>query len=262
MNRKQKMKAALDSLFTSPKTLTTNIEQLPAAIEAKIAEIPEEAPINGQNHGNYNGQIEAAPQNGRAAVAIEEPLAVRTQEDIPQVSSPGVVKEPVQAETSSQVSAGAVDPSPDPAVDQVERHLVVFQLCDEFYGVDISVVEAIIKMQPITTVPHTPVYVQGVTNLRGTVLPVFDLRKRFGLEAKAFTKNSRIVVVRNHGNSLGMVVDSVAEVLRVPAKDCEPTPKIVNTVDSTYISGIARTEDQLVILLDLDRVLRVQQRGS
>ena len=98
----------------------------------------------------------------------------------------------------------------------MEKQLVVFELSNEHYGVDISSVESIIKMQAITVVPQAPTFVEGVTNLRGSVLPVIDLRKRFGLMQEDSTKNSRIVVVSIRGTKVGMIVDAVSEVLRVP----------------------------------------------
>ncbi len=122
----------------------------------------------------------------------------------------------------------------------MERHLVVFGLGKENYGVDISAVEAIIKMQPITVVPHTPHYVEGVTNLRGAVLPVIDLRKRFGLELDEISKNSRIVVIVLGKMKVGMIVDGVSEVLQVPEDAIEPTPSMITSVDTTFITGIAK----------------------
>ena len=141
----------------------------------------------------------------------------------------------------------------------MERHLVVFGLGKENYGVDISAVEAIIKMQPITVVPHTPHYVEGVTNLRGSVLPVIDLRKRFGLELDDISKNSRIVVIVLGKTKVGMIVDGVSEVLQVPEDAIEPTPSMITSVDTTFITGIAKLENKLVILLDLSKVLSLQE---
>ena len=98
----------------------------------------------------------------------------------------------------------------------MEHQLVVFELGKEHYAVDISAVESIIKMQAITVVPHTPAFVEGVTNLRGSVLPVIDLRKRFGLAMDEISKKSRIVVIALGKTKVGMIVDAVSEVLRVP----------------------------------------------
>lgn len=144
----------------------------------------------------------------------------------------------------------------------MEQQLVVFDLAGEHYGVDIAAVEGIIKLQAITTVPHAPAFVEGVTNLRGKVLPVIDLRKRFGLPQAQPTKDSRIVVVEMNGATVGMVVDGVSEVLRVGAEAIEPPSPIVTTVDSAFIRGIAKVGERLVILLDLGKVLSTEETAS
>ena len=141
----------------------------------------------------------------------------------------------------------------------MEHQLVVFELGREHYGVDISAVESIIKMQAITVVPHTPSFVEGVTNLRGSVLPVIDLRKRFGLALDDISKNSRIVVIALGKTKVGMIVDAVSEVLRIPEDAIEPPPPMVTSVDTTFITGIAKIEDKLVILLELSKVLSLQE---
>jgi len=141
----------------------------------------------------------------------------------------------------------------------MEHQLVVFELGKEHYGVDISAVEAIIKMQPITVVPHTPHFVEGVTNLRGSVLPVIDLRKRFNIAQDEISKNSRIVVIVLGKTKVGMIVDGVSEVLQIQEESIEPTPSMITSVDTTFITGIAKIDDKLVILLDLSKVLSLQE---
>ena len=144
----------------------------------------------------------------------------------------------------------------------MERQLVVFELADEFYGVDISGVESIIKLQDITAVPHAPDFVEGVTNLRGTVLPVIDLRRRFSLPAGERNGDTRIVVVDVDGSKVGMVVDAVTEVLRVADSAIEPPSPLVVTINSAFITGIAKMENRLVILIDLSRVLAVDEKAE
>ena len=144
----------------------------------------------------------------------------------------------------------------------MEDQLVVFMLAKEHYGMRIAVVESIIKMQPITAVPRAPVFVDGVTNLRGRVLPVIDLRKRFGLPAEESTKDTRIVVVEMNGTLVGMIVDAVSEVLRVPVESVEPPSPIVTTVDSAFITGIAKVGERLIILLDLEKVLSPEEKAA
>ena len=145
----------------------------------------------------------------------------------------------------------------------MEHQLVVFDLANEHYGVDIAAVEGIIKLQAITVVPHTPAFVEGVTNLRGEVLPVIDLRKRFGLPAdNTRGKDTRIVTVEIDGKKVGMVVDAVSEVLRVSDEAIEPPSPIVTTVDSAFIRGIAKVDERLIILIDLSKVLSNEEQAG
>ncbi len=144
----------------------------------------------------------------------------------------------------------------------MENQLVVFDLANEHYGVDIAAVESIIKMQAITVVPRAPAFVEGVTNLRGSVLPVIDLRKRFGLAHSHDNAECLIVVVEMSGAAVGLVVDGVSEVLSVTPDEIEPPSPIVTTVDSAFIRGIAKADERLVILLDLGKVLSQSERAS
>jgi purine-binding chemotaxis protein CheW len=136
-----------------------------------------------------------------------------------------------------------------------EKQLVIFDLSEEAYGVDIGSVREIISMQEITRVPRTPEFVEGIIDLRGKVIPVVDLRKKFGLPVGEQDKNNRIVVVDIAGQDIGVVVDAVNEVLRVPSNSVEPPSSIITTTDSEYLLGIAKLEDRLIILLDLERLL-------
>ncbi|MCL5958630.1 MAG: chemotaxis protein CheW [Chloroflexi bacterium] len=141
-----------------------------------------------------------------------------------------------------------------------EEQLVVFDLGDEVYGVDISRVQEIIRMQTITQVPGAPHFVEGVINLRGKIIPVIDLHRRFGLPSAVADKASRIVVVETQGHVLGMIVDAVSEVLRIPVDCVEPPSPIVAGIDSDYIRAIAKLEGRLIILLQLDKVLTGEQK--
>jgi len=136
-----------------------------------------------------------------------------------------------------------------------EEQLVIFELANEVYGVDIGRVQEIIRMTTITRLPRAPEFVEGVINLRGKVIPVVDLKKRFGLQESERTKASRIVVVDVGDHTIGMVVDAVSEVLRVSSSSVEPPSPVVTTIESDYIRGIAKLEGRLIILLDLDKVL-------
>ena len=143
---------------------------------------------------------------------------------------------------------------------ETEKQLVVFDLADEGYGVDIGSVREIIRMQDITQVPRTPEFVEGVINLRGKVIPVVDLRKRFGFPEADATKDTRIVVVDIGGQDIGVVVDAVTEVLRIGADAVEPPSSLITTADSEYLLGIAKLETRLIILLDLQQALSSMDR--
>lgn len=143
-----------------------------------------------------------------------------------------------------------------------EMQLVVFELGDESYGVDISRVQDINRMQEITEIPHAPDSVVGVINLRGRVIPVIDLRQRFGLPIAEHTKATRIVVVRMGENLIGMIVDAVLQVLRISADIVEPPSPVLASIDSKYLRGIAKFDDHLVVLLDLDFVLSRHEQAE
>jgi purine-binding chemotaxis protein CheW len=148
----------------------------------------------------------------------------------------------------------------------MERQIVVFTLAGEHYGVDIDAVNSIVMRQPIASVPYAPDFAEGVTNLRGAVLPVLDLRKRFKLPAQPPGRDTRIVVVDIDAVQVGMIVDGVTEVLRVAGDNVEPLSKYVATAHSDFITGIAKVhgmkgeEGRLVILLDLKRVLSPEEQ--
>ncbi|MEE9398977.1 MAG: chemotaxis protein CheW [Dehalococcoidales bacterium] len=139
--------------------------------------------------------------------------------------------------------------------DSIETQLVIFDLAAEFYGVDIGDVREIIRMQTVTRVPGAPSFVEGVINLRGRVVPVVDLRKRLNLKVSGQTMESRIVVVDISGRDVGVIVDGVTEVLRIPLSAVEPPSTMITNVDSDYLKGIAKLESKLIILLDLNKVL-------
>jgi len=133
--------------------------------------------------------------------------------------------------------------------------LVSFTIGDEEFGVDILKVQEINRMLAVTRVPNSPEYIDGVINLRGKVIPIIDLRRRFQMERREHDKNTRIVVVELSGKVVGFVVDAVSEVMRIPKSVTEPPPPIVAGIDAEYITAVAKLEDRLLILLDLEKVL-------
>ncbi len=140
--------------------------------------------------------------------------------------------------------------------------LVSFNIGDEEFGVDILKVQEINRMLEVTRVPNAPSHVDGVINLRGKVIPIIDLRCRFGMSRKEHDKHTRIVVVELHGRVIGFVVDAVREVLRIPRSVTEPPPSIAGSVNEEYITAVGKLEDRLLILLDLEKVLGADMKAA
>ena len=135
-----------------------------------------------------------------------------------------------------------------------QLQLVTFGVGAEEFAVDILAVQEINRMMELTRVPQSAAEVEGVINLRGKIIPVIDLRTRFGLSRGEANDQNRIVVVEVHGRVIGFIVDRVHEVLRVPADIVEPAPDMVCSIDSDFIAGVGKLDDRLLILLDLRRL--------
>jgi len=144
-----------------------------------------------------------------------------------------------------------------------EGKYLTFTLADEEYGIGILKIREIIGMMPITTVPQTPEFVKGVINLRGKVIPVIDLRLRFGMGAIDYNDRTCIIVVEITGGQdtiqIGTVVDSVSEVLNIKGGEIEDTPTFGTKLNTDYILGMAKMEGGVKILLDIDRVLSAEE---
>jgi purine-binding chemotaxis protein CheW len=144
-------------------------------------------------------------------------------------------------------------------VERAGKYLT-FSLAGEEYGIGILKIKEIIGMMPVTTVPQTPDFVKGVINLRGKVIPVVELRLRFGMDTVDYTKRTCIIVVEIAGASgtkrIGIVVDSVSEVLNIKGEEIEAPPTFGARLNTNYILGMAKMEGGVKILLDINRVLR------
>ncbi|WP_018123562.1 chemotaxis protein CheW [Desulfovibrio oxyclinae] len=140
--------------------------------------------------------------------------------------------------------------------------LVTFTIGHEEFAVDILRVQEIIRTMDITNVPRAPEFVEGVINLRGKVIPIVDLRRRFGLESRKHDKHTRIIVIEINMMIVGFIVDSVSEVLRIPSGTIEPPPPVVSGLESEYISGVGQLEERLLILLDLDQLLSNEEKEA
>ncbi|HWX81860.1 MAG TPA: chemotaxis protein CheW [Steroidobacteraceae bacterium] len=155
----------------------------------------------------------------------------------------------------STAKAAAADKS---ATETSEQYLT-FMLAGEEYGVDILRVQEIKGWDKVTRIPHTPDYVLGVINLRGAVVPILDLRRRFGLETIVFGPTTVVIVVRVMSGlterTVGMVVDAVSEVYNVDAADTKPPPDVCGSVDTVFVKALATVEEKMLILLDIDRLI-------
>ncbi len=140
--------------------------------------------------------------------------------------------------------------------------LVTFRLGKEEFSLDILSVQEIIRHMELTRVPKTPDFVDGVINLRGKVIPVLDLRKRFGLGSDEMTNETRIIVVEVASKTVGLKVDAVSEVLRLPADRVEAPPEMVTGVESEYIKGVGKLDGRLLILLDVEKVLSRNEKEA
>ena len=145
-------------------------------------------------------------------------------------------------------------------LDQKVMKVIVFQLMDKEYAISVDVVQGIEKMLSISRVPKTPSYVKGVLNLRGAVTPIVDLRARFGLDVKETDDSTRIIIVTLEDYDVGLIVDAANDVLDIPVESIEPQPEVVGSVEVDFISGVAKVEKRLLVMLNLDKVLEPIKR--
>jgi purine-binding chemotaxis protein CheW len=143
-----------------------------------------------------------------------------------------------------------------------ELQYVVFRLGQERFCVDISNVSAITEYREITKVPNAPRYIEGVVSLRGDIIPVVNLKKRFDIEETELTQETRIVNINFNGKDIGFLVDEASQVLRITDDFIEPAPEIIKGKDREYISGIAKIEDKIAIVLDLEHVFNADERRA
>lgn len=137
-----------------------------------------------------------------------------------------------------------------------ELHIVGFRIGRETFGVPIALVHEIVRVPEITSVPDAPGYVEGVINLRGKIISVIDLRKRFGEIEITRTKKNRILVTEVEGKLVGLIVDAASEVMKIPESQVEPPPTVYEQGESNYVTGVGKIQDRLVILVDLGKVMQ------
>jgi purine-binding chemotaxis protein CheW len=140
------------------------------------------------------------------------------------------------------------------------NQLISFIVGDEEYGLDILRVKEVIRIREITRLPKAPSFVKGIINLRGDVIPIIDLRDKFGLEVQEYTTTTRVIVVDVEAKLVGMVVDAASQVVRIPADQIDPPPPIAGGLSTEYIRGVGKLDDRLVILLNIDRILTQEEK--
>ncbi len=137
--------------------------------------------------------------------------------------------------------------------------LVIFKLANEDYGLPISKVQEINRMVAVTKLPNSPEFMEGIINLRGRIIPVLDLRKRFGFNTREHQEDTRIIVVDVSGQTVGLIVDAVHEVAKI-AGDCVEPPPPSFVMDAQFVQGIGKLADALVVILDIDHIITLQER--
>jgi purine-binding chemotaxis protein CheW len=142
-------------------------------------------------------------------------------------------------------------------VDEIK--VIVFRLADEEYGVEVHQVRSIERMQNITRVPRTPAFVKGVINLRGVVTPIIDLKTRFNLGEESYNDSTRIIIVAVDDMEVGLIVDAANDVIDIPVNSIEQPPAVVGGIKAAYLRGVAKLGDRLLIMLNLDKVLSLEE---
>ena len=137
-----------------------------------------------------------------------------------------------------------------------DLQIVGFRIGRETFGLPISLVHEIVRPPEITNVPHAPEYVEGVMNLRGRIVPVIDLRRRFGGAAIENSRKNRVLVVDVESRAVGLIVDSASEVLKISDAQIEPPPNVLTDTATSYVTGVAKYQGRLIILVDLKRILQ------
>ena len=144
------------------------------------------------------------------------------------------------------------------SVERDGKQVVVFKLKEEEFGIDIYVVREVLKLMPITALPNSDKFIEGVINIRGAVIPVIDLCKRFGLSQER-TGDTRIIIVEIDGEQIGLIVDEVSEVLRIAGEEIQPPPSRLAGTHSELLEGVARCDERLIILLEVENLLSSEE---
>jgi purine-binding chemotaxis protein CheW len=201
------------------------------------------------------------PSSGLAAdiLALAGAAAVPAAEPTRAPALPTVV-EPDAAPRAHNISFFSAPVREERKAVEATEHLATFFLGREEYGVDVRLVQEIIRVSEITQVPRAPEFIKGVINLRGRIIPVVDLKRKLGLGDVEVLRQSRIVVVKIKERLIGLLVDGASQVLKVPVSTIEAAPDEVTEIDTTAIRGVAKLPGRLIILMDLNKTLALELR--
>jgi purine-binding chemotaxis protein CheW len=231
-------------------------EPLPMATSRRAAPEPEPPAEPAGPPGRLS-----LPSSGLAADILALAETATVPASLPAVVEPAPAV--VDAPRAHNLSFFATPVREERKVAEATEHLATFFLAREEYGVDVRLVQEIIRVSEITTVPRAPGFIKGVINLRGRIIPVVDLKRKLGLgEVDDKARAARIVVVKVRERLVGLLVDGASQVLKVPVASIEPAPEEVVEIDANYIRGVAKLETRLIILMDLPRVLALELRES
>ncbi len=137
----------------------------------------------------------------------------------------------------------------------MDKQIVTFTIDTEEYGLEILKVQEVVRLPHITRLPRAPVFIKGVINLRGNIIPIIDLREKFGLKSEEYTETTRVIIVEVVDKRLGMVVDNVSQVVRVPASSIAPPPPMISGEANQYLAGVVRLDERLIIMLNVENIL-------
>jgi len=154
--------------------------------------------------------------------------------------------------------ASAVDDLEEEDIKNFEEMYLIFSLEDRFYGIEIQYITEIIGMQPITIVPDVPSFIMGVINLRGKVVPVIDMRRRFEMKSLQYGNRTCIIIVTVFGEQVGFIVDTVREVVRIPSENCEDPPKLSGEEFMRFIRHLGKVGDEVRMLLHIEEVVKIK----
>jgi purine-binding chemotaxis protein CheW len=238
-------------------------EAQPSAGGWSPADEPFVFPAEPEPAGPGGGRI-SLPSSGLAADILgraESGLVAQEPEAAPAAAA-SLDADERSAQRVHNISFFAAPAREEKVAAEAQEHLVTFFLTGEEYGVDVRLVQEIIRVTEITQVPRAPEFIKGVINLRGRIIPVIDLKRKLGLGEVAIERQTRVVVIRLRERLIGLLVDGASQVLKVPVSTIEAAPEEVVEIDANYIRGVAKLDDRLIILVDLPKILGLERDAA